>query len=48
MKALNTRLLHLPEPWFFYATLLMLILAAAVSYTFIEAPVRRWVNKGDR
>jgi peptidoglycan/LPS O-acetylase OafA/YrhL len=48
MKALNTRLLHLPEPWFFYATLLMLILTAAVSYTLIEAPVRRWVNRSGR
>lgn len=45
LKDINTTTLHLPEPWFFYLTVMVLITTAAISYKVLETPVRRWVNR---
>lgn len=43
----NDRYFHIPDPWFFYSYLLLLITAAAVSFYIIENPLRKLiVTKG--
>ena len=42
--AMNARYMHIPEPYFFWFALCMLILAASISYTIFEKPLRRKIN----
>jgi peptidoglycan/LPS O-acetylase OafA/YrhL len=42
--AVNTKYTHMPAQYFFYFSLTMLLLCAAISYTFFEKPLRRKIN----
>jgi len=44
LEVFNERLVHMPKQFFFYFALFILLLAASLSYRFIEQPLRRKIS----
>jgi peptidoglycan/LPS O-acetylase OafA/YrhL len=45
VAALNTRYIHMTPPFLFISALAVLIVAAALSYRYVEHPLREMIRK---
>jgi peptidoglycan/LPS O-acetylase OafA/YrhL len=44
LDAVNSRRFHIPHQYFFFISLIILVLSAAASYVFLEKPLRNKIN----